>query len=290
MHTRSILSGATFLAVATLVALRWMAPAADSGSQAPALQPQAATPAKHAGFFDPSMPLGGTSTSAQEKLVPRWRDMQAGFARATSLRAFFYEAMRSPQDGGYYYAWQALGTCTELKSAHGSVSARRQQALDALRGRCDFSEQDADDALRQFGAIRDLKFSDDPLLGEIFRSQKERDAPARAQALESALASGHPGMIAALVAPAVQIPLGPAVSADDEQIAQTLLACRLGADCGPDSVTMLGLCARQGWCADSIDDALRAGLGTDYGRLDQRAAQAIDDIRKRNLGALVRAR
>jgi hypothetical protein len=141
-----------------------------------------------------------------------------------------------------------------------------------------------------FGAIRNLRFGDDPLLRNIFDYLGARDADTQRRAIDTAIDMGEPRVIASIVAPALEARLAPAFKEDGAALASMLIACRLGADCGPESVTMLGLCAQRGWCADSIDAALREGLGADYAVLDQLSAQALVDIRKHNTGALLHAR
>jgi len=292
MQIRSAALGAAVLMALTLGAMRWMAPAPGDNGQPgmPAVPAQpAAAPIMQA---SPAAPLAPVAAAAQSKQPQgaNWRAMREKFAHATSLRAFYFDALRNPQDGGFYYAMNVIGVCGELKQPDGPVPARRQQALDALRARCDFSQQELDDAFQQFGAMRNLALTDDPLLRDMFAKTKADNAAAESRIIREALDHGNPEVIASMAAPAVKVRLGQATIPDADELALLLLSCRLGADCGPDSAVMLKLCVQRGWCGDSIDAALRDGLGADYLRLDRASNEVIDDLRKRNLGALLKVR
>lgn len=293
MKIGSLAMRTAFVALLVLAALRWMAPLPAPGAQSQAALPPLAAPTTHGGertFFLPVTEPPAPATP-QARTV-HWREMQAKLEHAPSLRAFYYEALRHPEEGGYYYATAAIGACKEWTSTDAPVSARQQQARDALRARCDFSEQERKDAWSHFGAMRNVKFEDDPLLDKVFAILKAPDADAKANVLRRALAEGNPYLSASLVQPALAARIAEGASAKPEAVdlseaAQTLVACRLGAECGSESMAAQMLCVQHGWCGDNVTDALREGLGADFARVDGLAGQAVIDIRKGNLARLV---
>jgi len=293
MKIGSVALSTAFVALLTLTALRWMAPAPVPSVPGRMALPELALPAAHAGERTFFLPV----TEPQAAAAPQargihWREMQDQLEHAPSLRAFYYEALRHPEEGGYYYAIAAIGACKDRPATDKPASARQQQVRDALRARCDFSAQEREDAWNHFGAMRNTRFEDDPLLDKTFALLKAQDADARANILRSALAEGNPYLSASLIQPALAARIAEGASdspaaADLPDAAQTLVACRLGAECGPDSMAARMLCLEHGWCGGDVSEALREGLGADFVRIDGLAGQAVIDIRKGELARLV---
>jgi len=127
------------------------------------------------------------------------------------------------------------------------------------------SESEIRDLLTQSAAAGDPKAAADLVFKNIlarFRTQKDGSASgsiaeAEVETLKHSIESGDPtaltGAMAALLLPVGNLSLraGP-----DERPVETsamfgaaqLMACDLGAACGPDSTTLLNACARQGRC------------------------------------------
>jgi len=221
-----------------------------------------------------------------------WQDMHARFVHANNLRVFFYEAMRKPGSGAYFYATNVLETCRRaLEQTLPALPAPRRAAAEALRQRCDFTPEGLEDAERELGAARHLGLATDPLLGSMFDYLSADGPEGRARMLLAAFEQGNPDVIASLVAPVFH----ERTPSRDEQdstargvpFGGTLVACRLGADCGPQAPRTLELCMLLGWCADSVPAALQQGLGLHFAALDQMANGVVNEIRRRDTRLLV---
>ena len=220
--------------------------------------------------------------------------MHARFVRAQSLRVFFYAAMRKPEDGAFYYAVQALQTCKlALSQDLQALSPARREAAIELQRRCDFTPEGLQDAQRELGAARHLTLRADPLLGSLFDYLAADGEQGRAQMLAAAFEQGNPEVIASLVATVVEERMPAASTADTDSTARgipfgaALVACRLGADCGPGAARTLELCVQHGWCADSLPAALQQGLGRHFAALDAVAARVADHVRRRATARLL---
>jgi hypothetical protein len=298
MRPRSATLGLALLVLTTAAFVHWIAPASDAGSQSsapPSPVRPAAPGAQGRPFFDGAhLPQPPAAQAGTAPPPVRWRELHAKFERATSLRAFYYEAVRKPEEGGYLYASKAIEACRMPPAIDGPIQARRQQAIDRLRERCGFSEQEREDAQRHFNAIRDFKFSDDPLYRDIFGYLMAQTDAERMKVLQTAIDGGNPDVISSLVQPAIaaqllaSLPKGAQTPAYLDYV-QVLLACRLGANCGPDATLTLQLCVWKGWCGNSLPEALRDQFGADFIRLEQLSKQALGDIRKRELARLAHA-
>lgn len=225
---------------------------------------------------------------------PGWRDMHAKYAGARNLRVFFYEALRKPGNGAYFYAMKVLDTCgLVLKATPSALPAERRNAAEALRQRCDFTVEGLADAGRELDAARNIGLSTDPLLGSMFDYLSADGPEGRAKMLVAAFEQGNPEVIASLVAPAIEAQMAPAMTPERDSTAlgvpygATLVACRLGMDCGPDSVRTLELCMQMGWCGGSVPEALRRGLGKNFAALDGVASRVLRDIERRNARRLL---
>lgn len=223
-----------------------------------------------------------------------WRDMHAKYVHAENLRVFFYEAMRKPGGGAYFYATNVLETCRRaLEQTLPALPAPRRAAAEELLRRCDFTPEGLEDAERELGAARHLNLATDPLLGSMFDYLAADGADGRARMLLAAFEQGNPDVIASLVAPIFH---ERAPSRDEQDstargipFGGALVACRLGADCGPGAPRTLELCMLLGWCADSVPAALQQGLGVHFAALDRMAGQVVTEIRRRDTRRLVPA-
>lgn len=254
----------------------------------------APTPVKLALAPVPGTPPAAATPPTAMQPESNWRDMHARYAGARNLRVFFYEALRKPGNGAYFYAMRVLETCRlVLKAAPSALPAERRNAAEALRQRCDFTAEGLADAGRELDAARNIGLSTDPLLGSMFDYLSADGVEGRSKMLLAAFEQGNPEVIASLVAPAIEAQMAPAMTPERDSTAlgvpfgATLVACRLGADCGPDSVRTLELCMQMGWCGGSVPDALRQGLGKNFGALDGVATRVLRDIERRNAQRLL---
>lgn len=256
--------------------------------------PMAPAPAPAAGAAPPVAHAPGAPAPAAGQAPASWRDMHARFVQAPNLRVFFYEAMRKPGSGAYFYATNVLETCRRaLEQVLPALAAPRRAAAEELRRRCDFTPEGLEDAERELDAARDLRLSTDPLYGSMFDYLAADGQEGRARMLLAAFEQGNPDVIASLVAPVFH----ERVPARDEQdstargvpFGGALVACRLGADCGPGAPRTLELCMMLGWCAASVPAALQQGLGAHFAALDRLANQVVDEIRRRDARRLVPA-
>lgn len=250
---------------------------------APAREP--APPAAQA----PAAPVPATGQAPAS-----WRELHARFVQAPNLRVFFYEAMRKPGSGAYFYASNVLETCRRaLEQTLPALPAPRRAAAEELLRRCDFTPEGMEDAERELGAARNLGLDTDPLLGSMFDYLAADGPESRARMLLAAFEQGNPDVIASLVSPVFH----ERTPSSDEQdstargvpFGGALVACRLGADCGPGAPRTLELCMMLGWCAGSVPAALQQGLGAHFAALDLLANQVVDEIRRRDARRLVPA-
>jgi hypothetical protein len=260
----------------------------DLPTAGPAAAPRAAASSP------PSAPASVPGSALAAQPAASWRDMHARFVGAQSLRVFFYEAMRKPGGGAYFYATNVLETCRRaLDQTLAALPAPRRQAAEELQRRCDFTEEGLEDAERELGAARHLGLATDPLLGSMFDYLAADGMEGRARMLLAAFEQGNPDVIASLVAPVFH----ERVPVRDEQdstargipFGGALVACRLGADCGAGAPRTLELCMVLGWCADSVPAALQGGLGVHFAALDRLATQVVNDIRRRDARRLMPA-
>ncbi|RZA30919.1 MAG: hypothetical protein EOP92_33895 [Lysobacteraceae bacterium] len=294
MQIREIAIGAVLSAVLAGVVLSTM-PSPEPGARDFPAPATAAAPAA-----GPPPALHSASTlipmpPRQARPTASWRGVHAKFVGARSLRVFFYEAMRQPGEGAYFYATNVLETCRRALDKNVSdLPPPRREAAEELRRRCDFTPEGLADAERELRAARHLDLATDPLLGSMFDYLAADGPDGRARMLLASFEQGNPDVIASLVAPVIQ----ERAPTRDEQdstargipFAAALVACRLGADCGPAAPRTLELCMQLGWCADSVPAALQQGLGTHYAALDRLATQVVNDIRRRDARRLLPAR
>jgi hypothetical protein len=222
-----------------------------------------------------------------------WRAMDEKFRHAPSLRAFFYAAIQRPKEGGYFYALAAMNACEALdKKKSQPQSAAAQAAASALRMRCDFTEQDLADGFREFAAIRDINYRDDPLLGSMVDAVVAQNESERLAVFGAAVDMANPSVVGSFVMPHLESQvqaLGGDQSKlnDDTRFALDLVECQLGADCGQDSARALSLCISREWCGTSVPEALRKGLGPKFDSLNAVATQLVSNIKQRALGRVL---
>ena len=244
-------------------------------------------------------PRSAPSVIAAPQAPPaaNWREVHAMYAGATNLRAFFYEALRKPGNGAYFYASRVLETCGRaLEATQAPLPAVRRNAAEGVPQRCDFTAEGLEDAQRELDASRNLAFHTDPLLGSMFDYLAADGPEGRAAMLLAAFEQGNPEVIATLVAPAIEAGMAPGMAPERDSTAlgvpfgAGLVACGLGANCGPESLRTLELCMQMGWCAGSVPDALRQGLGKNFAAVDRIATRVLDDIRRRDARRLANLR
>jgi hypothetical protein len=89
--------------------------------------------------------------------VPVVENMASQFNRARSLRAFFYQAIRSPEQGGLMYGIAALGACRKYTTGAApkptGYSPERETAIRSLTVRCEMTEGTVVPALRRLSTI-----------------------------------------------------------------------------------------------------------------------------------------
>lgn len=224
------------------------------------------------------LPLSGEAQPAVS-----WREMHARYTGARNLRAFFHELLRKPEDGAVFYAFGVLDTCRRaMGKASLELTGERAAAAQALRQRCDFTPEGLEDAQRELRAVRNLDLRDDPLLDSMVSYLGADGQEGRAKILLAAFERGDPRLVASLLTPAIEAGGAAGTVSDGNAdalglpIAATLLACRLGADCGPDAPRTLELCMTRGWCAGSVPAALRQGLGKQFAVVDRIGAGRRD--------------
>jgi|GEM_PF-2036571 len=253
-----------------------------------------ALPAPAARPAPPAVTAPMTPAAPAQQQPASWRELHARFVQAPNLRVFFYDAMRKPGSGAYFYASNVLETCRRaLEQTLPALPAPRRAAAEELLRRCDFTPEGMEDAERELGAARNLGLDTDPLLGSMFDYLAADGPEGRARMLLAAFEQGNPDVIASLVSPVFH----ERTPSSDEQdstargvpFGGALLACRLGADCGPGAPRTLELCMMLGWCADSVPAALQQGLGAHFAALDRLANQVADEIRRRDARRLVPA-
>jgi hypothetical protein len=212
------------------------------------------------------------------------------------LRAFVYDMLRQPKEGGFFQAFSIINQCkANLKMDAAGLPPSQRLAIDAMRARCDFSEQELDDARSQLEAIRNLNLAADTVVGPIVSFMQAKDDAGRTAVLAAAIDVGNPKVLGPLVSGAIEsaLPAGfvpdGQMASDYARYATMLVECQLGAACSGDhSLAVMDLCANHGWCADNVRDALRIGLGDRFAPLDQLATRMTIDIRKRNYPPLLR--
>ncbi|MES2297367.1 MAG: hypothetical protein V4582_10005 [Pseudomonadota bacterium] len=239
------------------------------------------------------------------------RAMRERFNAATNYRAFIFEALKRPREGGYMYAYGAIGACRVDHNAiktSGAPSAPQREAADTLARRCDMTEAERSAAFAQIAHDRQAEdFNADPLMKLAFDVLHAKSAEQKHDVVAAILNSQDPSLLPGLVyAAAVDSKNGAKTTVglhfgghyydveDDAGVffyAMQLAQCSLGEECGATSIKTLKLCINYGWCGTSYADALREGLGADraefFGQIQALAEQLTIEIRRKNIGAFV---
>ena len=239
------------------------------------------------------------------------RAMRERFNTATNYRAFIFEALKRPREGGYMYAYGAIGACRVDSNAiktSGTPSAPQREAADTLAKRCDMTEAERSAAFVQIAHDRQAGNLDaDPLMKLTFDVLNAKSVEQKRDVIASILNSQDPSLLSSLVtAAAVDFKEGANTNVrlhfggryydvdDDADVlfyAMQLAQCSLGEDCGATSIKTLKLCINYGWCGASYAEALRAGLGADraefFAQIKALAEQLIIEIRRKNIGAFM---
>ena len=267
---------------------------ANSKVQVPQARTVQATPS-------PSSPAAATPESRQNFLDK--------YSKARSYRAFLYDVLREPKKGGLSYAFAILSQCKNAINAAANPAVQneaKRQATTALAARCDMSEPERQDVLRQLVAARNVELTDDPALKLTFGLGQAKTPDEQIAAVAAILQNGDPSIMRSI--------LGARSVADDSNAVQPriyfqnqwyqgtqevdkfnmafqLVECQLGLDCGPESTTALVLCSEKGWCGGSVQDAIRQQLnGQSPGKFDEvsvLASQILQQIQAGNAAAFV---
>lgn len=230
----------------------------------------------------------------QPDIKSEWKEMARKFDTAPSLRAFFYEAIKNPKQGGYFYAMAALGGCRGVENVSAAnATSQKTRAANEINTRCDFSEQETHEAFQQLAAVRGVNVNDDPLLRQLFDFTKAKTDAERMSAMASIIDMNNPQVIRSAIAPTIEKSFSSssesgADSSDLAAYSLDLVECNLGANCGGHSDRALELCAKKGWCADSVQGALRIGLGENFDKVSAESSKALNNISTRNFAALVK--
>ncbi|QYF91708.1 hypothetical protein KY495_12940 [Massilia sp. PAMC28688] len=241
------------------------------------------------------------------------RRLLTSFNRAQSYRAFLFEAIKHPEQGGYMYAYEAFGACgvnsSQVEPVRQPVginaTARQREAADLYKARCDITAADRAAATLQLTAVRGPDMQSDPLMQISFAYLKAKSPAEKKEVMAAALRSNDPLLIRTVVPQQVS---GDGVEPGSVRLlgtdyrgkqgeelagyAMDLTACQLGMDCSRNSIRALQLCADRGWCGDSVEEALRSGLdkpeGVNMHEVEQLTKAIVEAIKKKDASALVR--
>ena len=132
----------------------------------------------------------------QTKAEPVIENMTSQFNRASSLRAFFYQAIRSPEQGGLMYGIAALGACRKYTTGAApkptGYSAERESAIRSLTARCEMTEGDRSSGLAQVAHDRVTNWDVDPIFHKTLALAKAKSTGERRHAIEGLLESQDP--------------------------------------------------------------------------------------------------
>lgn len=235
-------------------------------------------------------------------------NLRRSFNEAPSLRAFVYEAIKKPREGGHMYAFIALATCANSAPPARPVaprSAQQREAIEALARRCDMSPDEMAAARSQLVSERRLNDEPDPYMPLTFDLLMAADTGARLQAVAAILETGDPHVMWSLTEAGrakadgqggkevyfagSYYPGGSGTGLYDYAV--QLAQCNFGLECGPGSLPVVLICARQGWCAGSLPEAIRVGLGAEragfFAQAQALAAQLTYEIKRKNARAFV---
>lgn len=296
------------IAASVLIGREW------AGSGEAPVPPVGARPAQSApparSVPAPGMDAGANEASALPVgvRIASSAELVRKFNTAPSLRAFVYEALKKPEEGGYQYAFAALGFCkydgTTLPVAP-TATTRQHEATEALARRCDMSAAERDAARMQITADRKASFDRDPYLALAFDRLTALDGASQHKVISQVLDTQDPLTMQSLDHEVSYIqdgrelrgvyfagryyPGGDGNSMFD--YALLLAQCSVGLDCGPGSLPLLMMCIQKDWCGESVNEALRNGLGPQqtslYAQVETLAARLAYEIKRKNAAAFV---
>lgn len=276
-------------------------------SQPPVLSPLA-SPADMPG-------AGPTAGAAEHRIAPSALGAN-GLERAADLRAAYEQYKDSPDAAGRnvaYRAWSACfptfvapqGQAISMENVVRAISpkdpdnAQRIDAYRALMGRCkNFSDLPREQILNETERQRSAWSSGAALApGELAaKLLTDGDAERALAAARAVIASRDPGAIHSLrefinqyLVLQVDAQAEPSdLRPDLRSLAFSIAACRMGLECGPDSLTALQQCANSGACSGGVIERYLASVpdALDRERLMRESQQVADAIAAGNYQAL----
>ena len=222
------------------------------------------------------VPLLPIAQAALPKSSLDTSSMAEKFDRATSLRAFFFEAIRTPERGGIFYGLAALGSCSEYGGSTPLVANATPAQQDAFRRmtlRCEMSDEERHAAWSQLAHnSRGGITLADPLFKRMSDLVGAKSDEERRQAIGRLLETQDAAVLVSLFSSVgfgdgSEIPFKGNWYRGEKgdqtvQMAVLLARCTLGTYCGPDSTEYLKLCAQRGWCAGNVSDSIQQGIGS----------------------------
>lgn len=217
-----------------------------------------------------------------------------------SFRAFVYRALRNPERGGYLYAQHVISLCRRVLERRdvAALNGAQRAAANSLMQRCDMTKEDLAQYDRELPELRDSER--DPLLGLASdgliraKSQEERDI-----ASTRILATKEPLLLR--MVPSVEVVKradgtftsreyfdGKWYGEEKSELleaAWALVHCELGADCGANAPATLQLCLDQGWCGQTLQDAIErsASSAPAYDEILALKSRMVSAINRRDL-------
>ncbi len=240
----------------------------------------------------------------QTKTEPVVEGMASQFNRAGSLRAFFYQAIRSPEQGGLMYGIAALGACRKYITGAApkptGYSPERETAIRSLTVRCEMTEGDRSSGLAQVAHDRVTNWNIDPIFHRTMVLVQAKSATERRRAIENLLELQDPIVFETLLSPVTrgeneetffnEVWYSGESGEQTIQLAVTMARCELGWSCDANSLANLTMCAERGWCGENVKESIRLGLGmqsTDFASTMQLASQLVAAFRQRTTTAFI---
>lgn len=256
-----------------------------------------------------SSPSASTVVAASP--MPSERILKA-YNAAAGGRAFVFEAMNRPGEGGRYYASRLAQACSGVEellartttsdSSNGAMQKARADAEAQLRSRCgDFSEKELAELL---AASADTSASSDGLIAAsraVSTSAWRGTEEGRRATLDALLATGDPVLLDEIGLRIAQYPNATlivegksyAISDPTALTAFYLAPCRIGLDCTARSDPLLAVhCFATGACyQDRNEKALKEMVSGDSAKLQeaQKLASVIAEaVKRRDANAFMR--
>lgn len=236
--------------------------------------------------------------------------------RASDLRAAYEQYKDSPDPAGRNTAYRAWSACfptfvapqgqaisienmVRAMSPEAPGHAQRSEAYRALMGRCkNFSDLPREQILSETERQRSAWSSGAALApGELAAKRlTDGDAQGALMAARAVLASRDPAAVSSLrefinqyLVLQVDAQAAPSdLRPDLRSLAFAIAACRMGLECGPDSLTALQQCANSGACSGGVVERYLASVpdANDRERLMRESGQVAEAIAAGNYQAL----